>query len=210
MKTNWSLYPRGLNITFQFFQFIYIFTVGSTFLAFRSSVISKKRHRFVASIIQIAPNHVFLAEIEDAQSAALQRRVDHVSRVDYFRLSFKNLDADEPLARAVAQHPAIRGEISPADFVLIFPKNFNLSGRVGAVPERVAQKRTGTGRRVDELDLETGWRHRAEGRRPPVSLLDLLPHDTVEARRRLEAENETDEIVVRVRVDVHCSAVINS
>ena len=179
-------------------------------MAFRSTVISKKRHCFVASIVQIAPNHVFLAKIKDAKSAALQRRVDHVSGVDYFRFAFKNLDSDEPLARAVAQHPAIRGEICPADFVLVFPNNFNLSGRVVAVPQRVAQKRTGTGGRIDELDLKTGWRHRAEGRRPPVSLLDLLPHDTVEARRRLETENETDEIVVRVRVDVHCTTVIHS
>ena len=72
--------------------------------------------------------------------------------------------------------------------------------RVAGVPERVAQDLAWPWVRLDELQLDARLGDRPEGRGVPVRLRVLLPHDHVEARAVLVAEDEAGVVVVHLGV----------
>lgn len=127
----------------------------------------------------------------------------------------------------VAELPAVRCPVPPADVPRVLPEQLHLPQRVPGVPQGVPEElsrsglgldglrgevegrdqRSGDGRGnggEDERDLQLERRcgQRFEGEGLPVQLLRLLPHQNVETGRVLIPEDEAGVVVVRHRVHV--------
>ena len=105
---------------------------------------------------------------------------------------------NESQRRSVHELPSVRRLLLPALVSRILPQQPRLPRSVSRVPQCVAQELSGSSVRVDRLQLDSGLRDGAERSRLPVRLRVLLPHDSVEVRRVLVAEDESRVIVVHV------------
>ena len=81
---------------------------------------------------------------------------------------------------------------------------------VSSVPHRVPQPLSWSILRVDQLQLDSGLCYCSERIMMPVRLSKPLPHHNVEFAVGLEAENETDIVVISVRVDKEGAFEVNA
>lgn len=78
------------------------------------------------------------------------------------------------------------------------------------MPKAVPEQFSGTGVRVDEFQGDSRITDRTEWRWHPVKLLSLLPGDDIESTITLVRECETDEVVIRLVIDVERAFEVNA
>ena len=80
---------------------------------------------------------------------------------------------------------------------------------VSCVPQCIPQPFTRSYNGVNQLQLDSGFCNGCEWIMVPVGLLHPLPRHHVEFAVRLEAENESDVVIVSVRIDKEGAFEVN-
>lgn len=80
----------------------------------------------VATVHKVGPNDHFLRETEHPQSAALERRVENVSRVGHHVFSLEDPQSDQTNFGTVKQQPPVGHLFLPANVSRILPQQFHL------------------------------------------------------------------------------------